>query len=146
MIDINEIQTDSGTFIAAIERCHPLSAKSVWSTYPQKPVAQIEFENLVSEAANAIAEDNPYENVVPGEISAIEAMKFKSGSYGLDIRPKVFDNKTKSWVLLDSGSCVSCEPKQPGDVIDPNFKLKSVNGGSIATFAHWPEKLTCVEK
>ena len=38
-------------------------------------------------------------------ISAIEAV---NNTYeGLDIRPKVFDNLTREWVLLDSGSCVS---------------------------------------
>ena len=70
----------------------------------------------------------------PGEISAIDAVNHRQGSYGLDIRPKVFDNKTKSYVLLDTGSCVSCTSKKPGDVVDPNLRLRSVNGGVIPTF------------
>ena len=50
------------------------------------------------------------------------------------MRPKVFDSESKQWVLLDSGSCVSCYPAGPNDVQDPSFKLRSVNGGQIDTF------------
>ena len=65
-------------------------------------------------------------------ISSIEAV---SGVFPKsDIRPKVFDNITKQWVLLDSGSCVSCVPASPSDSIDPSFKLRSVNGGQIDTY------------
>ena len=67
-------------------------------------------------------------------VAAIDAVNFKGKIDGLDIRPKIFDNVTKSWVLLDSGSCVSCQPPGPKDVLDPTFKLKSVNGGLINTY------------
>ena len=73
-------------------------------------------------------------SVCEGEISAIDAVGHKQGSYGLDVRPKLFDNKEKAWTLLDSGSCVSCVPKKPGDLLDPKLKLRSVNGGVIQTF------------
>ena len=66
-------------------------------------------------------------------VSAIEAVHLSKTS-NLDIRPKVFDNVTKKYVLLDTGSCVSCQPAQPGDLVDPSFKLKSVNGGTIDTY------------
>ena len=73
--------------------------------------------------------------IKPGSIvSSIEAVNHNPGEYGVDIRPKVYDNVTKSYVLLDSGSCVSCHPAKPGDIIDPSFKLKSVNGGQIDTY------------
>ena len=52
----------------------------------------------------------------------------------MDIRPKVYDNITKKYVLLDSGSCVSCSPAGPDDILDPSFKLRSVNGGEINTY------------
>ena len=67
-------------------------------------------------------------------ISAIEAVKFNGSVQGFDIRPKVFDNVTKQFVLLDSGSCVSCTPPEPNAVVDPRFKLRSVNGGQIDTY------------
>ena len=81
-----------------------------------------------------IAEDDPYNLIVAGEISAIEAVNHPQGSYGLDSRPKVFDKKSNSWILLDSGSCLSCVPKEPGDVVDSKLKLRSVNGGIIQTY------------
>ena len=61
-------------------------------------------------------------------------MSHKQGDFGLDSRPKVFDKKSNSWILLDSGSVLSCIPKQPEDKIDPSFQLKSVNGGIIPTY------------
>ena len=73
-------------------------------------------------------------SVKEGEIAAIDAIRYKPGSYGLDIRPKVFDSISKQWTLLDSGSCVSCIPKTDSDKIDPNFRLRSVNGSTISTF------------
>ena len=41
---------------------------------------------------------------------------------------------SKTWTLLDSGSCVSIIPRKPEDKIDSNFRLRSVNGSSIPTF------------
>ena len=111
-----------------------MSAKNTWSTYPFKPICQSQFENSVKEAVDNVAEDNPYMSVKEGEIAAIDAIRHKPGSYGLDIRPKVFDNISKQWTLLDSGSCVSCIPKTDSDKIDPNFRLRSVNGSTISTF------------
>ena len=64
------------------------------------------------------AENDQNENkpdIQPGSvISAIEAMSHNPGAFGVDIRPKVYDNVTKSWVLLDSGSCV----------INPSFNFQ----------------------
>ena len=51
-----------------------------------------------------------------------------------DIRPKIFDKIEKVWTLIDSGSVVTCIPKETGDKIDSSLKLRSVNGGSIPTF------------
>ena len=81
----------------------------------------IESENT-TESADFLATSMESKSVKPGEsISAIEAI---NGQFpNVDIRPKVFDNITKSWVLLDSGSCVSCYPAAPTDVINPTFKL-----------------------
>ena len=101
LIDINEIQNDNGPFIAALERCPSLSAKQNWSCYPYKPKCQVEFESNTAKAIAQIAEDNPYLKVEAGEIASLSAVDHKPGAYGLDIRPKVFDNKTKTWILLD---------------------------------------------
>ena len=81
-----------------------------------------------------IAEDNPYLPFPDAEISAIEAINYRQGSYGLDTRPKVFDKLSNNWTLLDSGSCLTCTPKEPQDKLDPKLKLRAVNGTSIATY------------
>ena len=73
---------------------------------------------------------------VGSEVSAIEALNHLPNIFGLDTRPKIFDNVSKQWVLLDSGSVVSCYPAGPNDILDPTFKLKSVNGGTIDTFGY----------
>ena len=134
LININELQSDTSPFIAALEQSQEFAAKNIWSFYSKKPVCQSQFEESVSQAIESIAEDNPFCSVEAGEISAIDAINHKQGSYGLDTRPKLFDNKAKTWTLLDSGSCVSCIPKKPEDVLDPKLRLRSVNGGSIQTF------------
>ena len=79
-----------------------------------------------------LPENTSFSHKAGDQISAIEAIN--KTFQGLDIRPKVFDDNTKQWVLLDSGSCVSCIPAGPNDVLDPSFKLKSVNGGIIETY------------
>ena len=91
----------------------------------------------------------PPEPKIGEEVSAIEAI-YRRGT-NFDTRPKVYNSMTKSYVLLDTGSCVSCTPKQENDIEDPYFKLKSVNGGSIATYGtrkiEWQmgRKRYCVE-
>ena len=76
--------------------------------------------------------DPQYKNLQVGDvISSIEAV---TDSVPLDTRPKVFDNLSKQWVLLDTGSCVSCIPPTKEDLLNPHLKLRSVNGGVIDTF------------
>ena len=134
-IALLELSSQFEPTIAAIEQSHSLSARNTWSFYTKKPVSQTEWESLVSSAVEPIADDNPYLDIKPyQEVSAIDSINFKPGSYGLDIRPKIFDNATRAWILLDSGSCVSCIPKKPEDKIDPKFQLKAVNGGKISTY------------
>ena len=65
-------------------------------------------------------------------ISAIEAVN--DPILHSDARPRVFDNISKTWTLLDTGSCVSCTPKDPEDKIDPSMRLRAVNGQVIPTF------------
>ena len=67
-------------------------------------------------------------------VSAIDAVNHVQGSFNVDTRPKIFDNKSKTWVLLDTGSCVSCLPATPEDKVNESVKLRSVNGGTIDTF------------
>ena len=89
---IDDQPTIESNSVAAVELSQ-LAAKNVWSCYPKKPVSQVEWEESVKSALDAIAQDNPYQMVEPyQEVSAIDAVNFKAGSFGLDVRPKVFDS------------------------------------------------------
>ena len=70
----------------------------------------------------------------PGQqISAIEAINW-SVKNNIDCRPKIFDNKTKNYYLLDTGAMTSCLPKQPEDQLDPFTSLKAANGKKMPTY------------
>ena len=119
--------------ISAIEWSH-FQSKNTWSECTRKPVCQIQWEADVFKALEPVAEDDPYQTLSLGEMSAVESVNHKQGSFGMDTRPKVFDSATQSWVLIDSGSCVSCVPKSATDKEDQSYTLKSVNGGVIKTY------------
>ena len=122
--------------MAAIEQCHRKAAKSrikPWITkdrWYQKyslsdgydnrnPSKKVEQKSLADKYA------------IGDEISSIEAVNPELQN---DTRPRFFDNVTKTWTLLDSGSCVSCIPRNTKDKLDPKVKLRAVNGQSIPTY------------
>ena len=126
-ISVNEIQTQTSLpFIAAIEQCLSKSASSsTRNRWYQK-------YSLSDSYAKDNGEAEAPKYLIGDEVSAIEAVN--DPELRTDSRPRFFDNITKTWSLLDSGSCVSCIPKQPNDKIDSKFKLRAVNGQSIPTF------------
>ena len=142
LIDINELpEFESVSSIASVERSRSKIKKSfqkpkdrwyqnysVADTYV--PSADITFAASVEKKV----EKKPVEYEVGEEVPALAAINYRQGAFGLDIRPKVFDKLTNSWTLLDSGSSVTCTPRLPSDSEDHNFKLKAVNGESIATY------------
>ena len=67
------------------------------------------------------------------EISAIEAINWQIKN-NLDCRPKIYDNKTKSHLLLDTGAMTSCWPKQSDSILDPLTSLKAANGRKMPTY------------
>ena len=108
-----------------------------WGPYPFKPVCQVQWDQTVTEAVDKIAEDNPYLSYKPGdEVSALEFINWINGAYGQDIRPKLFDNITKSYVLFDTGAMKSCVPKLPSDKINKNFTLRTANGQPMPTYGY----------
>ena len=132
MIDVNELKTGSKSlFIAGVEH----NTKSFNKPDTNIRDSWLQSYTLQDKFLNAMPENNGVKATpmdVSNEISAIEAVS--RGLFEGDIRPKIFDKTTKEWTLLDSGSVVSCIPKKPGDKMDTQFRLRSVNGGSIATF------------
>ena len=99
----------------------PWRSETSWRSKPSRSETSWRSKPLRTEAS------------MPGiQIAAIEAVS--QGWLEEDVRPKIYDNVTKTWTLCDSGSVVTCIPRKPGDTIDNNIKLRYVNGGSIPTF------------
>ena len=130
LIDKNELQDlESFNSIASVEWSHKnTDTKSKWYQNYTVPGGFVQGQ-----------EPRPPEHHKLGslevghEVSAIEAITRRELG-DMDIRPRIFDKLSKTWILLDSGSCVSCSPKQPNDIPDPSFKLKAVNGNAITTY------------
>ena len=53
---------------------------------------------------------------------------------GVDIRPRFWDNISKSWVLVDTGAQVSATMPKPGDIIDPSIRLETVDGSKMPCY------------
>ena len=97
---------------------------------------QVRWTELVKKSIDAIAEDNPYlpDLEVGQEVLAADAVAWVKGSRGLDCRPKVFDNVSKSWKLCDTGSMITVIKKSKEDKIDTSKILRAVNGSSIKCY------------
>ena len=68
-------------------------------------------------------------------VSATDADTWAMGHQGVDIRPH-FVTKEGQEILIDSGSQICAWPADPGDQIDPNIRLKAVNGNQIQCFGY----------
>ena len=124
LININELQDCGSDFVSSIE----------WSQNIEtpKPIVRDKwYQNYSLDESYASWSDPNSKQVAQIEsplykvdevVSAIEAIHYRPGTHNLDIRPKIYDKLTKTWTLIDSGSCVSCTPKQPEDQLDENFK------------------------
>ena len=67
-------------------------------------------------------------------VKAVDALDWKMGQRGCDVRPRLLDKSTGVNRLLDSGSQISVTSKRPEDKIDNSFKLIAVNGSKIQTY------------
>ena len=147
MLDSNELIDESSPVIAAVGQCQQAAVynknetRDKWLQSYVMSEAYDKYEDIfnVSRASRqsvpSFAHSQSKGTIIKeGEITAIESIAHKQGQFGLDSRPKVFDKSSKQWVLLDSGSVLTCTPKQPGDKIDHSFKLRAVNGGVIPTY------------
>ena len=114
LIDINELKFDS-PFISEVEWRQ--NDSEPWSCYPHKPICQVDWDQMISKEVDKIADDNPFVSLIEGEISAAQSINHKQGSYGMDTRPKVLNKSSNEWTLLDTGSVVSCLPRQSTDIV-----------------------------
>ena len=130
VIDINEIKTESKyQVLAAVEQCR--FSKPAYVATRDKWYQKYSLSNgYCKDSEESEVTASRYQ--IGEEISSLEAVN--DPDLDTDFRPRVYDNITKQWTLLDSGACISCTPKDPGDKIDPTFRLRAVNGHSIPTF------------
>ena len=136
IVDVNEIKLETSVpIIAAVEQCHSNKSaitsqshsRTNWNESFSVPQSYCTWDRL-----ECSGKPGPIQYQTGDTVASIEAVN--NPQLQIDTRPKVFDNITKSWTLLDSGSCVSCTPKDPEDKVDKAVKLKAVNGQAIPTF------------
>ena len=72
----------------------------------------------------------------PDELPAMWAVHHPEGAQGVDFRPHLWDDATKSFSLVDTGSQVTAWPAEPGDQVVPSMRLKAVNGSKIDGYGH----------
>ena len=80
-----------------------------------RPEEQKQFFNSKSGVWQVIPEPNAFQSLIEeplDEIAAADAVKMQMGERGVDIRPHLYDNKTKSYLLLDSGAMISAFPPE----------------------------------
>ena len=94
--------------------------QKVWSSYVRSELDKIAGSNLYTSEVFAAT----FETELKECYSAAEAKSFISGTHGYDLRPHIFDAKTKAWTLLDSGSMCTAFPPEPGDKPVPGQYLR----------------------
>ena len=67
------------------------------------------------------------------DVSAIEYINWVNSNQ-IDCRPKIFDTKSKSYMLVDTGAMSSCVPKQKNDVLNKNLTLRTADGKPMHTY------------
>ena len=81
---------------------HSGSGQQVWGVHERKPLQQTNFKKQLQESLASVEEYSPYMKELE-LISEIEDSQY-------DSRPRVFDGKSKLWVLVDSGAALSVLP------------------------------------
>ena len=99
------------------------SPSSVRNTRNNMVVASLQIASKV----NPYSKDLPVGSVVP----SIEAVNWSGTN---DIRPRLWDQSSKQFGLIDSGSMISATKKLPSDKEDKTIKLVAVNGSQIKTY------------
>ena len=126
---LNKNEDENQVLSSLVERCHNES-NSVRNDI------QSHWVERVQKAIEPIAADNPYLSTinVGDEVPAVSAVAWVQGSRGLDCRPKLFDNESKTWKLCDTGSMVTVIKKSKEDKIDNSKILQAVNGSPIKCY------------
>ena len=75
-------------------------------------------------------QDKPPKELQFSEIQSLGAVEGQE----IDVRPHIFDKKSKQFLLLDSGAQISACPPDPGDTPDPTMTLRAANGSKMKCF------------
>ena len=84
--------------------------------------------------ASQVSED--FKGDPPDELPAFQAIHWRKGHRGVDLRPHLFDPVQNKFLLCDSGSQITAYPPEPGDKVVPGQVLKAVNGTKIECFGY----------
>ena len=118
-IDLYEAtEPESNDFIHT--RQSPASVRKTWD---KMVVASLQVATKV----NPWSKDLPVGSVVP----SIEAVNWAGTN---DIRPRLWDQSSSQFRLINSGSMISATKKLPSDKEDKSLKLVAVNGSQIKTY------------
>jgi hypothetical protein len=153
-VDNNE--TESSYFSEEAGWSHPQSSRSAWDQaclaaiesvaayHPLQESSQPKTQQIYDHRTKswkpikldfAQGPDTQPHQEPPSVVSAADADAWAMGHQGVDIRPH-FVTKEGQEILIDSGSQICAWPADPGDQIDPNIRLKAVNGNQIQCFGY----------
>ena len=69
--------------------------------------------------------------VPPAVMPSVAAAQWTPGFKGLDTRPRLHDNLSKKFCLVDSGSAITAVAAGPNDTVNPHLSLVAANGTLI---------------
>ena len=92
---------------------------------------QIEFEDRVRAAIEIAAIVDPEAKEPPQFMPTLQAVDWQDGKNNKDTRPRIYDEISKKYHLLDSGAMLSCVPATPEDKVRPDLALEAANGSVI---------------
>ena len=96
---------------------------------------------LSQNSAQIPSQENKYVPPPPSNYEIVPSDEIAAAAQDtdFDIRPRVYDARLKEWVLIDTGSQVSCLKPDPDATINPYLKLETVDGSEIPTI--WQNRM-----
>ena len=71
-------------------------------------------------------------------LSYSEAVAAAQSTEKVDIRPRIYDNIRKDWILIDTGSQCSVSKPTPNDTINKDICLEAVDGSRLPCYGTKP--------
>ena len=101
--------------------------------YSGRSPTSVNWNKLVVASIKKAAKVNPYTPDLPvgSVVPSVEAVNWSGNG---DIRPRLWDDSSGQFRLIDSGSMITATKKLPSDKEDKSLKLIAVNGSPIKTY------------